>query len=184
MADLKRLEAELLPILVKTFPRAFFPSGRGCRPLRVGIFEDLDAVLPANIDRARLKASLGIYTGQPSYLRELKTDAIRIGLNGRAAGRVSPQEASSAAERLQKLDETGLSAAKASPSCPASAPQILPALLMATPNNGAIIPQRMPFRPGLTDTLSRKMGAPTGQPKVVVVVKKRRVPLESQHHNF
>ena len=43
MAHLKMqgLEAEMLPVFVKSFPRAFFPSGLGCRPLRIGIFEDL-----------------------------------------------------------------------------------------------------------------------------------------------
>jgi sRNA-binding protein len=94
MAHLKMegLEAGILPVLVKCFPRAFFPSGRVCRPLRIGIFEDLNAVLPLEIDRAELKACLGLYTGQPGYLRELKPGAIRIGLNGRATGRVSPRE--------------------------------------------------------------------------------------------
>src|SRR5271166_934374 len=105
--NMQQLEAEMLPILVKTFPRVFFPSGRACRPLRVGIFEDLDAALPAEIDRARLKAFLGLYTGQPRYLRELKPGVVRIGLNGRTAGRVSLKEAASAAARLKKLNGVG-----------------------------------------------------------------------------
>src|SRR5215470_20201508 len=100
---MENLEAEILHVLVKTFPSVFFPSGRSCRPLRVGIFEDLDPVLPPEIDRARLKLCLGLYTRQPSYLRELKPGAIRIGLHGRPAGRVSPKEAASAAACLQKL---------------------------------------------------------------------------------
>ncbi len=184
--EMEGLEAEMMPILVKTFPRAFFPSGRGCQPLRIGIFEDLNTVLPPAIDRARLKLYLGLYTGQPSYLRELKPGAIRIGLNGRGAGRVSPKEAASAEARLQKLHglESGLPAAKASASCPASAPQISPAPLTATPHGGAINPLKTPFRTGFAEALPRKKGAQQGQQKVIVVVKRRKVPLESPHHRF
>ena len=180
------LEAEMLPILVKTFPRAFFPSGRSCRPLRVGIFEDLNAVLPSEIDRTRLKLYLGLYTGQPSYLRELKLGAIRIGLNGCAAGRVSPKEAASAAVRLQKLDclKNGQPVAKASGSCPASAPQISPAPLTAMPHGGAINPLRTPLRTGLAEALPRKKDAQPGPQRVIVVVKRRKVRLESLHHRF
>ncbi|MGA7323777.1 MAG: ProQ/FINO family protein [Rhodomicrobium sp.] len=180
MAPLKMegLEAEMLPILVKTFPRAFFPSGRSCQPLRVGIFEELNAVIPSEIDRTRLKLYLGLYTGQPRYLRELKLGAIRIGLNGCAAGRVSPKEAASAAARLQKLDclENGLPVAKARASCPASAPQISPARLIAMPHGGAINPLRTPLRPGLAEALPRKKGAQPAQQRVIVVVKRRKVP--------
>ncbi|MGO9982999.1 MAG: ProQ/FINO family protein [Rhodomicrobium sp.] len=171
----------MLPILVKTFPRAFFPFGRSCQPLRAGIFEDLDAVLPPEIDRAKLKFYLGLYTGQPSYLRELKPGAIRIGLNGGAAGRVGPKEAASAEARLQKLHdlENGLAATNPSGSCPASAPQISPASLTATPHGGASNPLTAPFRNGPAKVLPRTKGAQQGQQRVIVVVKRRKVPLKS-----
>ncbi len=109
MADLNTegLEAEMLPVLVKTFPNAFFTLGRRSRPLRVGILHELDAALPPEINRARLKLYLGIYTRQPGYLRELTPGAVRIGLNGSPAGRVSAKEAASAAARLQKLRVPG-----------------------------------------------------------------------------
>ncbi len=56
MADLNTdgLEAEMLRVLVKTFPNAFFTPGRRSRPLRVGIFHELDAALPPEINRPRL----------------------------------------------------------------------------------------------------------------------------------
>jgi hypothetical protein len=188
MAHLKMegLEAGILPVLVKCFPRAFFPSGRVCRPLRIGIFEDLNAVLPLEIDRAELKACLGLYTGQPGYLRELKPGAIRVGLNGRATGRVSPKEAASAAARLQKLHglEKAPPAADASPCCSASAPQISPAPPAATPHGGAINPLGTPFRTGLGEALPGKKGAQTGQQKIIVVVKRRKVALESPQHRL
>ncbi len=172
------LEAEMLPILVKSFPRAFFPSGRSCRPLRVGIFDDLTAALPPEIDRARLKLYLGLYTAQPRYLCELKPGAIRIGLNGCAAGRVSTKQAESAAARLQKLRslEVGPASAEAGSSSPASAAQTSPASLMRTPHSGAINQLRTPFRTDLTEGLPRKKGAQPAQQRVIVVVKRRRPP--------
>jgi ProQ/FINO family len=177
------LEAEILPILVKTFPRAFFPAGPRRRPLRVGIFDDLNAALPPEIDRARLKLFLGLYTSQPSYLRELKPGAIRIGLNGCTAGRVSPKESASAAARLQKLHglENGPALAEASASCPASAALIPPGSLTVTPHADAIDPPRTPFRVDLAEGLPGKKGAQPAQ-RVIVVVKKRKVPLEGSHH--
>ena len=99
------LEDEMLPILVKAFPKAFFPRGRSCLPLRIGIFEALDAALSPEIDRSRLKLFLGIYTKQPRYLRELIKGAVRIDLNGSPAGRVSAKQAMSAAARLQKAQD-------------------------------------------------------------------------------
>ena len=175
------LEAEMLNILVKTFPKAFFPSGRSCRPLRVGTFEDLDPVLPPEIDRATLKLCLEHYTGQPSYLRELKPGAIRIGLHGRPAGRVSPKEAANAAVRLQKLQspENGLPVEAASASYRASAPQISPTPLAARLHT--IDPRRKLVQAELVVTPLRKKGAQIAQQRVIVVVKRRKMPLESPH---
>jgi sRNA-binding protein len=174
----------MLHILAKTFPRAFFPSGRSCRPLRVGIFEDLDPVLPLEIDRARLKLCLGYYTGRHSYLRELKPGAIRIGLHGRPAGRVSPKEAANAATRLQKLHspENGLPVATASASYRASAPQISPTPLTVRPHT--INPRRTPVQAELVVTPLRMRGAQPAQQRVIVVVKRRKMPLECPHHKF
>src|SRR5262249_11895231 len=112
------LEDEILPILVKAFPKAFFPRDRSCLPLRIGVFEALDSALPTEIDRLRLRLYLGIYTKQSRYLRELTLGAIRIGLDGRPAGRVSAKEATSAAARLQKSEGSKFGAPVAKPSVP------------------------------------------------------------------
>jgi sRNA-binding protein len=174
------LEAETLLILA--FPRAFFPFGQNCRPLRVGIFDDLNGVLPPEVDRAGLKLYLRLYTGQPGYLRELKPGAIRIGLDGRRSGRVSSKEAASAAARLQKLDcaENGLPA-KASASRPASTPQLSNALVAAMPHGGAINSPKTQLRTLLAESRPRKKGAQLGQQPVIVEVKRRKVPLEGPH---
>jgi sRNA-binding protein len=153
------LEDEMLPILVKAFPKAFFPQGRNCLPLRLGIFEALDAALPPGIDRSRLKLYLGIYTKQPRYLRELIQGAVRIDLNGSPTGRVSAKQATSAAGRLRKAQGKKFGPPMAKPAVPAqaSAPAI-------TPDQRSVeLPRR---------------GVPQ---KLIVVLKKRKVSSSNAH---
>src|SRR5258706_1860772 len=188
MADLNTdgCEAEMLPVLVKTFPNAFFTPGRRSRPLRVGIFDDLDAVLPREIDRARLKLYLGIYTGQPSYLRELTPGAVRIGLNGRPTGRVSAKEAASAAARLQTLRVPGLGPhvlKAAAASCPASARSMPPAPQPVTaPPADAAKPPRASNLAGLAEVLRRQKAAEAEPQKLVVGLKKRNASWRNVPH--
>ncbi len=178
MADLNThgLEAEMLPVLVKTFPNAFFTPDRRSRPLRVGIFHELDAALPPEIIRARLKLYLGIYTRQPSYLRELTPGAVRIGLNGSPAGRVSAKEAASAAAHLQTLRGLGPHVLKAAAaSCPASARSI-PSAPRPVPAPPAVAaePPRASNLAGLAEVLRRKKAAEAEPQKLGVVLKRRR----------
>ncbi len=180
------LEAEMLPVLVKTFPKAFFAHGRNRRPLRVGIFEELNAALPPEIDRQRLRLYLGIYTRQPSYLRELTPGAIRIDLSGYPAGGVSAKEAASAATRLQKLHDPdigpqGLKAAEAS--CPESACSIMPAPPPATTSPAAAVrPRRASNFAQIAEALRQKK-APEAEPqKVIVVLKKNKVSWRAMSH--
>jgi sRNA-binding protein len=97
------LELEMLPILTKAFPRAFFARGKTCKPLRCGIFDDLDAALPAEINRDKLKQYLRLYTSASRYLREIVAGSARITLNGEVAGSVSEQEAQQAQEKWQRI---------------------------------------------------------------------------------
>jgi ProP effector len=159
------LEDEMLPILAKAFPTAFFPRGRGCKPLRVGLFEALDATLPPEIDRPRLRLYLAIYTKQPRYLRELTPGAVRIGLNGRPAGRVSAKEAASASARLQPQSAKFGRPLSKTPG--ARSPASVPVLPSA--------PQEA-FRLDLSDpeAARRTKAAQAKAQKVIVVVKKRK----------
>lgn len=170
--ELEGLEAKMLPILVKAFPKAFFPKGWSCRPLRVGIFNDLDAVLPCEIDRAELKLYLDIYTKQSRYLRTLKASAARIDLNGNKAGKVTAKEAASAEARFQKLH--GIKAGQHLPAatCSASAAPVLPPRPIMAPHgcSQAISPSSL----ALAEARSKKKLAHTGQQGVIVVLKKKR----------
>jgi sRNA-binding protein len=76
------LENELLPVLVNLFRRAFFARGKTCRPLRIGIHDDLDAALPPEIDRAKLRKYLAYYTTGSRYLREIQPGVVRVDLHG------------------------------------------------------------------------------------------------------
>ncbi len=174
------LEAEMLPVLVKTFPKAFFAHGRNRRPLRVGIFEELNAALPPEIDRQRLRPYLGIYTRQPSYLRELTPGAIRIDLSGCPAGRVSAKEAASAATHPD-IGPQGLKAAEAS--CPESACSIMPAPPPATASPAAAVrPRRASNFAQIAEALRQKK-APESEPqKVTVVLKKNKVSWRAMSH--
>lgn len=161
------LEDEMLPVLVRAFPKAFFPRGQNCMPLRVGIFEALDAALPPEIDRSRLKLYLGIYTKQPRYLRELIKGATRIDLNGKPAGRVSAKEAASAAARLQKLQ--GL---KLGQPMPKAAGALSPP--SAAPAPPAVNRPRRQDLADLTAPAWSRDAVQAKPQKVVVVVKKRK----------
>jgi ProP effector len=97
----KEIEDEILPVLVLQFPRAFFPRGKSCRPLRIGIGDELEAALPDGIDRKKLRNYLGFYTKLTRYLRELTPGATRIDLNGAPAGTVSEEEALNARRILE-----------------------------------------------------------------------------------
>jgi ProP effector len=100
--NLKELEDEILPVLILNFPRAFFARGKSCRPLRCGVYDDLDGALPPEVDRKKLRSYLAAYTRFNRYLRELVPGATRIGLNGEPAGVVSEQEAAQAREALER----------------------------------------------------------------------------------
>jgi sRNA-binding protein len=182
--NVDRLEAEILPVLVKSFPKAFFARRVSCRPPRVGIFGDLDAVLPSEIDRPSLKLYLAIYTRQPHYLRSLTRGAVRIGLNGKEAGKVSAKEAASAAARLKKLHamKVGEQVPKATAaSGPAPGPLISPVPPPVTaPPAWAVKPPRAPSLCTLEEALRRKTPAQAKQQKVPVVVKRRRFPPSGQ----
>jgi ProP effector len=137
----EQLEAELLPVLVKLFPRAFFARGKSCRPLRVGIFDDLDAALPPEIDRAKLRRYLNYYTTGSRYLREVQSGVVRVDLHGMPAGYVSEAEAAHAKERWDRI-YAAVKAVFDGPKPETSAEKVVQAL-MAT-SEPPPIPQEIP----------------------------------------
>ena len=83
---------------------ACFAPTKGChprRPLKVGIFDDILA--DPTIDRRTLRALLRRYCGSPSYLAALQEGAVRVALNGSAAGTVTAEQAVAARVGLRAV---------------------------------------------------------------------------------
>jgi sRNA-binding protein len=70
--------------LAELFPKCFFVLGYQRRPLKIGLFEDLRPLVSLTEDD--LKAALRRYTAADGYLVACNEGAIRIDLNGDAAG--------------------------------------------------------------------------------------------------
>ena len=114
-----------IELLCERFPQAFFQFERRRVPLKIGIREDILAVLGDAIDRPLLGLALRFYTGNLSYRRAQKAGIPRIDLDGNACGTVSEADAASAARdvasRIAALQEHNRSQATAA----APAPQVL-----------------------------------------------------------
>jgi sRNA-binding protein len=78
-----------IELLCERFPRTFFQYERRRVPLKVGISDDVAAVLGDAIDRGLLGAALGFYTHNLFYRKAQKAGVPRIDLDGNPAGSVS-----------------------------------------------------------------------------------------------
>ena len=108
---------DIIAYLVRTFPKCFTSDARACRPLKIGILEDIMAAKPEDCPytKTALRAGLGKYTAWWAYLRAEKPGAMRIDLDGNEASAVGDEEAKYAAERLrasrEKFESEGASGA-------------------------------------------------------------------------
>ena len=98
---------DIIAYLVRTFPKCFTSDARACRPLKIGILEDIMAAKPEDCPytKTALRAGLGKYTAWWAYLRAEKPGAMRIDLDGNEASAVGDEEAKYAAERLRASRE-------------------------------------------------------------------------------
>jgi len=92
----------MLDILVMRFPKAFFPLGQDCKPLKIGVRDDLIA-LGEGIDTKRISHFFRAYCKAGRYLCALKAAAQRVDLDGRPVGEVTAEEAESAVKELRDL---------------------------------------------------------------------------------
>ena len=84
--------------LTDRFPECF--NWNRVRPLKIGIHQDLLAVLGEGFTRAEIKRLLGRYCNHVRYQRSLREGAVRIDLQGQPAGVVTAEEAEVARARL------------------------------------------------------------------------------------
>jgi ProP effector len=90
--------AAVIKSLCERFPQTF--SRNGPRPLKVGVYADALAALGDTVQQRDLKSALGAYTSNARYLRALSVGACRVGLDGKPAGTVTPEEEAVARRRL------------------------------------------------------------------------------------
>jgi len=90
--------ASVIKLLCERFPQTF--SRRAPKPLKVGVYADVLAALGDTVQLRDLKSALGAYTSNARYLRALTGGAPRIGLDGKPAGTVTPEDEAVARRRL------------------------------------------------------------------------------------
>ena len=95
---------ELLNIayLISTFPQCFFLNHKCRRPLKIGILADLMPLVSCGEEE--LKAVLNKYVRSDGYLLACSEGAIRIDVNGDAAGTVSARHAAHARKVLAERE--------------------------------------------------------------------------------
>jgi sRNA-binding protein len=79
------------PILEKLFELYPHLFGAEFLPLKLGIFQDLLAAHPEQLERAALKAALGIHTRSARYLQSVAAGKQRHDLQGNAVEDVAPE---------------------------------------------------------------------------------------------
>jgi ProP effector len=87
-----------IELLCERFPQTFIRGGP--KPLKIGIYDDALSALGDAARTRDLKSALRAYTSTARYLRSLSAGAPRVGLDGKPAGMVTPEEESAAKKRL------------------------------------------------------------------------------------
>jgi ProP effector len=98
VADIKADIAKL----IAAYPAVFHLLGAERRPLKIGIRDDLVAA-DIGLTGEAIGRAIGWYVRGPSYLKQVKAGAPRIGLNGGPAGSVTEEEEAHAAARLAEI---------------------------------------------------------------------------------
>ncbi len=97
---------ETLDLLYKYFPKAFIKEGN-CRPLKIGIFDDLKAAVAEHegLSISKVRAALRLYTTRLRYLFSLKEGTARVDLNGNEVEIVTAEHAKFAKERFKEIND-------------------------------------------------------------------------------
>jgi len=107
----KRSRQKALAWLVQKFPKAFDTSEQ-ILPLCIGIDREImlyaDEAAQSGISRSKLREALVIFTRRIDYLASLKSQDVRVNLDGSPSGVVSEEEAFSAAQKIKKRIEKNL----------------------------------------------------------------------------
>jgi ProP effector len=93
----------VLELLAAKYPNTFFVEERERRPLKCGVFHDLQDAFPG-IRQDALRDALRQYVSSRFYLTKCKLGVPRVGLDGERSGEVSDREARFARLRRDEQD--------------------------------------------------------------------------------
>lgn len=97
---------ETLEILYTMFPNAFIKTDN-CKPLKIGIFEDLKVAIEGKegLSLSKVRAAIRFYTTRLRYLYSLKEGAKRVGLDGSEGEAVTKEHAEDARSRFNEINQ-------------------------------------------------------------------------------
>jgi len=87
----KNIQA-VLELLAETWPTVFSVYENRRRPLKIGIHHEVLTALDGAVSAAELSLALRYYVSNKVYKSRLAVGAPRIGLDGKSAGVVTPEE--------------------------------------------------------------------------------------------
>ena len=96
---------EALALLCKHFPKAFVKDGE-CKPLKVGILEDLKPLI-ANIEGlsiSKVRAAVRVYTTRLRYFYAVREGAMRVDVQGNEVEPVTAEHAEYARARFTEIN--------------------------------------------------------------------------------
>lgn len=96
---------EALELLYQHFPKAFIKEG-DCKPLKVGILEDLKPLIAGieGLSISKVRAAVRIYTTRLRYFYAVREGAMRIDLNGNEVEPVTAEHAEYARSRFSEIN--------------------------------------------------------------------------------
>lgn len=98
-------QQKIIAELAKLYPQTFFVDPKQRKPLMIGIFHQLIAVMP-EMTKKRLRSALKFYCNHFDYLTALHRETHRIDLNGETVEEISPKNKRSIERRLNLDNST------------------------------------------------------------------------------
>ena len=107
--------------LRQRFPKAF-DTKTSIHALQIGIMDEIlqyaDEAEKSGISKAKLRQAVVTFTRRLDYLACLKTQGVRINLQGEVVGQVSQEQAFNAADKIKKWIDKSIKSQKKSPDEP------------------------------------------------------------------
>lgn len=96
---------EALELLYQHFPKAFIKEG-DCKPLKVGILEDLKPLIAGieGLSISKVRAAVRVYTTRLRYFYAVREGAMRVDLNGNEVEPVTAEHAEYARSRFSEIN--------------------------------------------------------------------------------